>query len=201
MRPIEANVRLIEANIRPIEANMRLIEANMRPIEANMRPIEANMRPIEANMRQMEANRGIYEANRGKYEANGGKYEANRGIEEYMRHMRNRGKYEANKGKYEATRVKVLFHSFIINPIELTFHMSISGFSACMQFLCVLPSAYLQSAYPHTLCGFFYAVSCGYAHISPHKPQPHMGQFPQDGENGQNVAFLIFLELCCNQIV
>ena len=28
--------------------------------------------------------------------------------------------------------------------------------------------------YPHTLCGFFYAVSCGYAHINPHKPQTHM---------------------------
>ena len=28
----------------------------------------------------------------------------------------------------------------------------------------------------------------------------HMGQFPQDGENGRNVAFfLIFLELCCEQ--
>ena len=27
----------------------------------------------------------------------------------------------------------------------------------------------------------------------------HMGQYPQDGENGQNVAF--FLELCCDQTV
>ena len=24
------------------------------------------------------------------------------------------------------------------------------------------------SAYPYTLCGFFYAVSCRYAHINPH---------------------------------
>ena len=30
------------------------------------------------------------------------------------------------------------------------------------------------SAYPYTLCGFFYAVSCRYAHINPHKLQPHM---------------------------
>ena len=30
------------------------------------------------------------------------------------------------------------------------------------------------SAYPHTLRGFFYAVSCRYAHINSHKPQPHM---------------------------
>ena len=29
----------------------------------------------------------------------------------------------------------------------------------------------------------------------------HMGQFPQDGENGQNVAFFIFLELWCDQTV
>ena len=29
----------------------------------------------------------------------------------------------------------------------------------------------------------------------------HMGQFPQDGENGQNVAFFIFLERCCDQTV
>ena len=29
----------------------------------------------------------------------------------------------------------------------------------------------------------------------------HMGQFPQDGENGQNVAFFIFLVLCCDQTV
>ena len=29
----------------------------------------------------------------------------------------------------------------------------------------------------------------------------YMGQFPHDGENGQNVAFLYFLELCCDQTV
>ena len=29
----------------------------------------------------------------------------------------------------------------------------------------------------------------------------HMGQFLQDGENGQNVAFSYFLELCCDQTV
>ena len=28
-----------------------------------------------------------------------------------------------------------------------------------------------------------------------------MGQIPQDGENGQNVAFFYFLELCCDQTV
>ena len=29
-----------------------------------------------------------------------------------------------------------------------------------------------------------------------------MGQFPQDGENGQNEAFFyLFLELCCDQTV
>ena len=27
----------------------------------------------------------------------------------------------------------------------------------------------------------------------------HMGQFPQDGENGQNVAVVYFLELCSDQ--
>ena len=32
----------------------------------------------------------------------------------------------------------------------------------------------LISAYSHTLCGFVYVVSCGYAHINPHKPQQHM---------------------------
>ena len=35
------------------------------------------------------------------------------------------------------------------------------------------PNIYMRiSAYPHTL--FFYAVSCGYAHINLHKPQQHM---------------------------
>ena len=30
----------------------------------------------------------------------------------------------------------------------------------------------------------------------------HMGQFPQDGENGQNMASsFIFLDLCCDQTV
>ena len=29
----------------------------------------------------------------------------------------------------------------------------------------------------------------------------HMGQIPQDGENGQNVAFFIFLKLYCDQTV
>ena len=28
-----------------------------------------------------------------------------------------------------------------------------------------------------------------------------MGQFPQDRENGQNVAYFYFLELCCDQTV
>ena len=31
--------------------------------------------------------------------------------------------------------------------------------------------------------------------------QPHMGQFIQDRENGQNVDFFIFLELRCDQTV
>ena len=30
---------------------------------------------------------------------------------------------------------------------------------------------------------------------------PHMGQIPQDGENGQHVAFFYFLKLCCDQTV
>ena len=47
---------------------------------------------------------------------------------------------------------------------ELTFHMSICGIFAYL----------LISAYPHTLCRFFYVVSYGYAHINLHKPQPHM---------------------------
>ena len=29
----------------------------------------------------------------------------------------------------------------------------------------------------------------------------YMGQIPHDGENGQNVAFFIFLKLCCDQMV
>ena len=49
--------------------------------------------------------------------------------------------------------------------LELTFHMSICGFSAYMRLFRI-------RGYPHTLCGFFYAVSCGYVHINPHKPQP-----------------------------
>ena len=34
-----------------------------------------------------------------------------------------------------------------------------------------------------------------------HFLQAYMGQFPQDGENGQNVALFIFLELCCDQTI
>ena len=48
--------------------------------------------------------------------------------------------------------------------LELTFHMSICGLSTYLRI----------SAYPHTLCGFFYAVSCVYAYINLHKPQSHM---------------------------
>ena len=34
-----------------------------------------------------------------------------------------------------------------------------------------------------------------------HFLQAYMGQFPQDRENGQNVALFIFLELCCDQTI
>ena len=66
--------------------------------------------------------------------------------------------------------VQLMFSKSLIRSggtLELTFHMSICGFSAYMRLFCIC-------GYPHTLCGFFYAVSCGYVHINPRKPQPHM---------------------------
>ena len=57
--------------------------------------------------------------------------------------------------------------------LELTFHMSICGFSAYMRFLCICECRHIRIHY----ADFFYAVSCGYVHINPHEPQLHMRQW------------------------
>ena len=41
-------------------------------------------------------------------------------------------------------------------------------------------------------------VELSYFSLDKWENEIYMGQFPQDGENGQNVAFLYFLELCCD---